>query len=291
MKNAKILMLVWLVVTAANLVTSAATNNLVAYNLDAVWTNTEATVWDVNGAPRTPGGGFPEISQSSAVQTDGAGKISGTGSMEITYNSTGVPFSRFATDIRGRISSTASKPTPVVLLTIKGAGFTTDETGFSAPTSLSLKFTGTPGPNPSNPNQIRIVGTVSGTIKGTTPLGEKSAKISSLVALISSSSSDPAGLSVSILQGTKTMLVLDRDWAGRGSIITRTNGYKLAVRGIGLNRGSSLALAGSLGAHTNSFGTNQFIFNAPVTANGKGKIAGQAVTLRDAELDASHISY
>src|SRR5205809_5271295 len=130
MKNAKIRMLVWSLLTAGILVTSAATNYLVAYNLDAAWTNAEATVWDVNGAPRTPGGGFPEVSQSSAVQTDGAGKISGTGSMEITYNSTGVPFSRFATDIKGRISSTPSKPTPVVLLNIKGVGFTTDETGF-----------------------------------------------------------------------------------------------------------------------------------------------------------------
>ena len=86
------------------------------------------------------------------------------------------------------------------------------------------------------------------------------------------------------------MLVLDRDWAGRGSITTKTNGYKLAAKGIGSNRGSSLALAGSLGTYSNNFGANPFIFSAPVTANGKGKIAGQAVILRDAQIDASLIS-
>ena len=273
------------------LVSSAATNNLVGYGLDASWTNTQAAVWDVRGAPRTSGGSFPELSQSAAVQTDAAGKISGTGTMEITYNSTGVPFSRFAVDIGGRISSSISKPTSAVILSIKGSGFTTDETGFSAPASLSLKFTGSPGPDPTNPNRTRIVGTVSGTIRGSTPLGEKSAKISGLVAFISNSSAGFTELSVSILQSAKTMVVLDRDWAGHGSMNTRTNGYKLAVRGIGLNRGSSLALAGSLGAHTNDFGTNQAItFDAPVTMNGKGKIAGQAVSLQDAEINASLIT-
>ncbi len=291
MKKSKILLSVLLAFSGAELISSAATNNLVAYGLNASWTNAGAAVWDVRGAPRTPGGGFPEISQSSAVQTDAAGKISGTGTMEITYNSTGVPFSMFAVDIRGRISSSVSTPTPAVVLSIKGSGFTSDETGFNAPASLSLKFTGSPGPDPGNPNRLRIVGVVSGTIKGSTPLGEKSAKISGLVAFISNSSSDFTELSVSILQSARTMVVLDRDWAGRGSIITKTNGYKLGVRGIGLNRGSSLALAGSLGPHTNDFGTNQVItFDAPVTMNGKGKIAGQAVSLQDADINATLIT-
>ena len=51
-----------------------------------------------------------------------------------------------------------------------------------------------------------------------------------------------------------------------------------------------LALAGSLGSHTNNFGTNPIVFNAPVTASGKGKIAGQAVTLKDATIGASLIT-
>jgi len=275
--------------TGATLITSAATNSSVAYNLNAGWTNVEAEVWGVFGTPRTPAGGFPAISQSGGVDTDGAGKISGIGSIEITYGASGVPFSRFIVDTTGRISSSATKPTPVVTLNIKGTGFTTDATGFSTPARLSLQFKGQPGPNPSNPNQTRIVGVLNGSITGPTPLSQKTAKLSGLVAYIQNSSADTAGFFVWILQQGKAMTVLDTDWTGRGSITT-TNGYRLNAAGQGFSLGSSLALTGSLGPHVNNFQGTPFTFTAPVSANGKGKIAGQAVTLTNAQISASLIT-
>src|SRR5207245_6598195 len=87
------------------------------------------------------------------------------------------------------------------------------------------------------------------------------------------SSSDFAALAVSILQGPRTMLIVDREWAGRGSIATKTNGYRLSARGVGSNRGNILALTGSLGPHTNNFQGNTLIFNATVTMNGQRKLS------------------
>jgi hypothetical protein len=268
----------------------AATNSAVAYNLNTDWTNVEAAVWDVSGTPRTPAGGFPAITQSGSVTTDGSGKISGIGTIEITYDATGVPFSRFVVDTTGHISSSPTKTTPVVTLNIKGTGFTTDASGFSVPARLSLSFKGQPGPNPSNPNQTRIVGVLNGTITGPTPLSQNTAKLNGLVAYIPNSAANSAGFFVWILQQGKGMTVLDTDWTGRGSITT-TNAYRMSANGQGFSRGSSLAFSGVLGPHTdqNSQGT-PITFTAPVTANGKGKVSGQAVSLTNAVISANLIA-
>jgi len=262
-----------------NFSASAAVETFTAYGLDMVWTNSDAVVWDVNGAPRTPGGAMPAIFQSVAVDMDGSGKITGSGTTTITYNSTGVPVSRFIVDITGKISSSTAKPTPAVTIAIRGSGYTIDGSGGATTTlnKLSLKFTGQPGQDPTNPNRLRIVGTITGTITGPTPLDSRSAKLSGLVAYISNSGSSPAGLSTVILENTKKMLVYDSDWSGSGSI-GRTNSFRLQARGIAQNRGSSLSVSGVLGSYTNTVGGNPVGFLAPVSASAKGKIAGQVVS-------------
>src|SRR5689334_17768960 len=137
---------------ALNFSASGAVETFTAYGLNIVWTNSEAVVWDVNGAPRTPGGAMPAISQAVAVDMDAAGKITGSGTTTITYNSSGLPVSRFIVDITGKISSSTAKPTPVVTIVIKGSGYTIDGSGGATTTlnKLNLKFTGQPGQDPTN---------------------------------------------------------------------------------------------------------------------------------------------
>ena len=264
---------------AANLSASGAVETFTAYNVSMGWTNSGAVFWEVNGAPRTPGGAMPAISEGVAVDMDGSGKITGSGTTTITYNSTGLPVSRFVVDISGKISSSTAKPTPVVTMVIKGSGYTVDGSGAATTTlnKLSLKFTGQPGTDPTNPNRLRIVGTLTGTISGPTPLDTKSAKLSGLVAFISNSGSSFTEFSTPILQDAKKMLVFDSNLSGSGSI-GRTNSYRLNVKGTGQNRGSSLSVAGTLGSYTNTVGGNPVGFLAPVSASAKGKVSGQAVS-------------
>src|SRR5436309_15607850 len=104
MKTVKISLLALSTWMGITLSCSRAVETFTAYGLDVKWTNSAAVVWSVRGAPRTPGGAVPGISQSSSVQTDGSGKITGSGTVDITYNSTtGLPLSRFVVDITGRI--------------------------------------------------------------------------------------------------------------------------------------------------------------------------------------------
>jgi hypothetical protein len=257
---------------------SGAAETYVAYNLRADFTNVEAEIWDVHGAPRTVPSAFPAITPSVTVQTDGSGKISGTGSLEILYDSTSFPFSTFVIDIAGKIASSTAKPAPVVTMILKGSGYTVDANGVTTLASASLKFKGEPGPDPSNTNRTRIVGLLNGTIHGATPLGARSAKLVDVVAYINNSSSDTASLRLDIVQGAKSMLILDTDWSGHGSINTRSNTFKLSAHGAHASKGTSLVLSGAMALYTNSIGTNDIPFNAPVSLTGKGKISGQAIS-------------
>jgi len=110
----KVIFCALLACTAAN--TSNGQETFSAYTLRADWTNLEAVVWDVHGAPRTVPGTFPELTPSVSVDTDGAGKITGAGSVEMLYDGTGFPFSIFVVDITGKISSSTSKPEAAVQL-------------------------------------------------------------------------------------------------------------------------------------------------------------------------------
>jgi hypothetical protein len=80
------------------------------------------------------------------------------------------------------------------------------------------------------------------------------------------------------------MLVFNSGWSGNGSI-SKTNAYKLNVKGAGSNRGSTLSVAGSLGAYTNNVGTNPVVFLAPISAEAKGRIAGQVISGAAASVD------
>ena len=118
MNRIKISLLALSILSAFTLSAPAAVETFTAYGLHIVWTNSGAVIWDIKGAPRTPAGALPEVAQFVAVDTDASGKITGSGTIEITYNSTGLPLSRFVVDITGRISSTPTKPTAGVTLNI-----------------------------------------------------------------------------------------------------------------------------------------------------------------------------
>src|ERR1051326_7874041 len=142
------------------------TETFTAYDLGINFTNATASYWSVNGAPETTGTTFLQVTpvpHTTSVQTDNAGKISGSGMVQITYNQAGVPFSVFSVTYGGQISALAGDPATATVL-IKGSGYTAD--GTAGPTtilsSLSLKFVGQPGVNPLNTNQLRIVGTLTG---------------------------------------------------------------------------------------------------------------------------------
>jgi hypothetical protein len=256
----------------------AATEAFTAYNLRIDYTNSAAGYWSVNGGPRTTGTVFTQMLPSqTTVQTDGSGKISGAGWMLVTYNANGVPFSWFAVDYSGKISSVAGAA-PTTTFTIKGPGYTVDGTGgpTAANNSISLKFTGQPGVNPLNPNQIRLVGQITGTIQGKTPLGETSAKLPSLDAVISSSSSSFASLSPDVTQSTKKMSLFEAGFSGSGSV--QGTAYKFSLSGKGASAGQSFTVSGSLGPYSERVGTNNITFYAPVSAQLKGKVKGQPVS-------------
>src|SRR6476661_3590433 len=92
-----------------------------AYSLTMNFSN--ATIWTVNGGPATLGG-FPFISPSIVLHTDGAGKITGTGWFWIDYANE--PYTAFLVDVSGKISSTTTPNSPSVTLTLKGSGYTLD---------------------------------------------------------------------------------------------------------------------------------------------------------------------
>jgi hypothetical protein len=280
MKKVKISLLALSVLAGGSLAASAAAAGTTfnAYSLDAAFTN--LTVWSVNGAVTTSSG-FPAIDNDTFVSTDGSGKISGGGELTINYNSNNVPVSVLFVDISGKISSTTSKPTPAVTLMMKGSGYsvqdhTTAQT--ATPLSCNLKFTGQVSGN-SN-----IVGTVSGTITGNTPLGTKTAKITNLPVVLQADSFKPF-IVADVLQSSKGQMTI---WStdpfaafnGTGNVKSGTS-YTANLKGVDFSKGSSVSLTGTMGTYTNGVaGTNSNIsFTAPTTATiSKGSIQGQAVS-------------
>lgn len=258
----------------------AATPAYTAYSMDVSFSNAEAQYWDIYGGPRTTGTLYISLRPfSSTVMTDGSGKIVGTGELEIAYNTTGEPFSRFVVDYTGKISSTRVTPA-VVTLNIKGTGYTADGTGkpTTALNTLALKFVGQPGINPLNNSQTRIVGMLSGAIRGATPLGAKSFSLPGVQAVITSSSATHAGLGVDVVQSASQMQVFDAVMRGKGSINTRLGTYSFTTRGTGSSRGESLSFSGFMGNYTNYVGNDPITFTAPASAQLTGKKKGQVVT-------------
>ncbi|MEY2430180.1 MAG: hypothetical protein QOJ40_3065 [Verrucomicrobiota bacterium] len=252
-----------------------------AYDLGVTFTNDSAGYWSVNGAPTTTGTSFLQITpinRSASVQTDDTGKITGTGMLQVIYNQAGLPYSIFTVTYSGQISSPSGAP-PIVKIAIKGSGYTVDGTGGPTTTanSMSLEFVGQPGPNPLNNNQTRIVGQLTGTIRGQTPLATVSATLPSLQAVISGSSSNVISLNTTVVQSNTRMVLFKTGFSG-GGVIHSSGGYTLSLVGADANHGETLLFSGMMGPYTNQISGNPVGFTAPVSAQFKGKIKGQLVS-------------
>jgi hypothetical protein len=274
----------WLAIALASgafLPTAQGTETFTAYDLGITFTNDTAGYWSVNGAPTTTGTSFVQItpvSRSSSVQTDDSGRITGTGMLQVVYNQAGLPYSIFTVTYSGQISGPTGAP-PIVKIMIRGLGYTVDGTGGPTTTvnSMSLEFIGQPGPNPLNTNQARIVGQLTGTIRGQTPLATVSATLPSLQAVITGSSSNVISLNTTVVQSATQMLLFKAGFLGGGSIGSK-GGYIMHTVGTDANHGESLLFSGMMGPYTNQISGNPVAFTAPVSAQFKGKIKGQLVT-------------
>jgi len=276
---------------------STPAETFTAYSLSMNFTN--PSIWTVNGGPATLPNAFPFIGNAIVLHTDGAGKITGTGWFWIDYAS--APYTAFLVDVTGKISSSPTKPIPVVTLAIKGSGYNLDGNGGATLNKINAKFVGQPGPDPgaTNGSQI-IVGKLTGKITGTTPLGDKSATLN-LDMILPESNATPLALSGVVVQSAKKMLLYNFDFEGHGgtnpdfdldgsgAVNTAKNTYKFSVRGIGPEKGWSLAVSGGLGTYNSVVRTN-VTFSAPVSATAKGKIQGQAVSTQTTNITAEIIT-
>jgi len=257
------------------------------------------TIWSVDGGPATLQGASPFISDSIVLQTDGAGKVTGTGWFWIDYVT--APSAPFFVDVTGKIASSPTQPTPVVTLLLKGSGYSLDGNGGATLNKLNAKFVGQPGPDPDATNgSMVIVGKLTGKITGTTPLGDNSASLN-LDMIIPDSTSTPLALSTVVVQSAKRMLLYNFDFQGKGgtnpdfdldgsgTVNPTKNTYKFSARGRGPEKGWSLVVSGALGPYTSSVRTN-VTFLAPVSASAKGKIQGQAVSAQTTNIAAEIIT-
>ena len=267
-------------ICALNTASVNAVETFTAYNLDISYTNSSAQYWSINGGPTTTGTSFLQIFPSSTdVQTDGSGKITGTGELMVTYNTAGVPYSVFYVDYTGRIIANATTIPTTVTLVIKGTGFIVDGSGqaTTANNSINLKFVGQPGINPLNKNQTKILGNINGAIRGPTPIGNNPV-LPAVQAVFNGNTSRASFLGVSpdVLQTNRRLQLFDSSYGGSGIINGTT--YKMSGRGYGTARGATLFFSGYLGSYTNLVGTNAVGFTAPISADFKGKVLGQVVS-------------
>lgn len=279
----KIAGLIALCAMASGLTSARAAETFTAYNLSLAFTNAQASYWSVDGAPQTTGTTFIKVTpNNTSVQTDNSGHISGNGLLTVTYNTAQVPFSTFSVSYSGQITSPAGF-TPTATVFIRGPGFTVDGSGQPTTTlnSISLKFVGQPGINPlNNGNQFRIVGQLTGMIRGPTPLtqvGSGTAVLPSLQAVITGSRSNLVALNLDVVQSQNRMQIFANGATGSGTIGI-TNSFKLNVLGSGSNRGYALLATGVLGSYTNVIGPSNVAFLAPISVELKGKINGQVVS-------------
>jgi hypothetical protein len=183
----------------------------------------------------------------------------------------------FAVTYAGQICGQAGSPATATMC-IKGSGYTVDGTGGATATLnyISLKFVGQPGPNPLNTNQTKIVGQLTGSIRGKTPLAPLQTTLPALQAVITRSSVTSVSIATSVAQSQLRMLLFDNGFSGSG-LVGSTGAYRFNEVGIGANQGATFLVFGALGSYTNKIGPNQVSFFAPVSAQFKGKIKGQVV--------------
>jgi hypothetical protein len=261
-----------------------------AYSLRITFSNQICTV---RGTPGTING-FPFIGNSVALTTDGAGQVSGSGWLWVDYSN--APYSAFLVDVTGKISSTTAQPAPTVTLTIGGPGYTLDGQGNSTPNSIRLKFTGQAGPDSNNPSQTVILGRMTGSISGATPLGQKSAAIN-VDAVITDVSFTPLTLVAQVEQSSKQMLLFNADFNGNGNgnpifdltgtgqVNSSSRKYRFTAKGIGVQKGWNLTVNGDLGTLTSS-SVPGVQFSAPVSAQVSGKVQGQQISGSTTDIQA-----
>jgi len=292
MKKIKVSMLALAVLVGGAVLASASSTPIIytTYSVSATETNANpvatSSYWNISGTPTTPSGTYnPEVFNSVDCQTDGSGKIVGAGGVEFAFGTNPPPYSVFTTSVSGKVSN-SGKGSTTVSLQIKGTGMTVTGDGTGQPASYTLKFTGTPVPNPdTNSSQPLIIGgTASVTIKGTTPLGAKSYTIKSLPMTMSvdAATLNSVNFNADVLQNIKstssgTMQIFGDSFTGKGTIKSGT--YTASIKGVGSDSGQTVTVQGTMGVYTNSIGTNVVLFTAPTTAGiTKGKIKGQTLT-------------
>jgi hypothetical protein len=295
MKRANISLLTVLTVAVwvgGALAAAAETVTYHAYSLNLSYTNLEARYWQVDGGPENLADTiYPQLNyRNGSVNTDSSGKISGVGRWTIAYSGSGTPSSTLYGTVSGKLTGKIGSPATVTM-TIKGEGYTVNGTGFATPFKGNLKFTGQVGPNPANPgnaNDLRMVGTLSGSFTGSTVVGAKGFKLPpNRLGYVPDSDYNSAGVGTTVVQssGGKMQLV-GTSLQGNGSIKDKTT-YRATVKGTGSNKGISVSLSGSVGLTTGNVGTNPIPFLAPITAeilkgskwNGQ-EIQGMASSIR-----------
>jgi hypothetical protein len=281
MKNTKVSLLTLSVFVGGALAACADTTTYNAYSMSANYTNPEAKVWYVDGGPENPADAiYPQLDYGGgSVDTDGSGKISGVGRWTVRYSASGTTYSTFYGTVSGKLAGKIGSPATVTM-TIKGDGYTVYGTGLSTPFKGNLKFTGQVGASPANLNVQRMVGTLSGSFSGSTPMDPQGFKFPpNRVGYVPDSNFGYAGINANVLQSSKgKMQFFGTSIDGNGSIKEKTT-YKATLKGIGLNKGVSVSFSGIVGLRTETIGSNAVPFLAPATVeilNGS-KANGQAI--------------
>ena len=271
MMKMKVGLLALSVLAGGMLAAVAATNTFSAYGLRVNYdNNADAKIWSVSGGPLNPADAiYPHFEYDSGgqlVDTDGSGKISGVGQWTVTYSPSGTPFSTFYGTVVGKLAGKIGLPATVTM-TVKADGYTVDAAGVATPFKGSFKFTGQAGTNPGNANNPAMVGTLSGSVIGSTPAGAKGFKIApSRAAYINRSSFGFVGINADVLQSSRgTMQLLGTEVQGSGSIKNSAT-YRATVRGVGSNKGVAVMLSGAMALKSDTIGTNPVTFLAPTTA-------------------------
>ena len=271
---------------------SFADETFVPYTLSATFTNSQA-IWEVTRGPVSVAG-FPDINAGVNVQTDGAGKITGGGTVGIVYNAGGLPVSKFLVKATGKISASKAKPTPAVQMLLVGSGYTADGNGGAMLNNkIVLAFTGAPGVDPNNPNRQIIVGTLEGKISGQTPLGINAKFVVDATVASDSFQPDfrrgrPDFDALDVLQSDTRLVILNGSLTGKGSV-TSNDVFKASIKGVNGGLGSKLAITGSLGPYTNNIGALPVVFQAPVTMTITGNVLGQVISGDATSVDAALI--
>ncbi len=271
----------------------AADSGFTAYALRMNFSNVVCTV---TGGPNTVSNS-PFIENALVLKTDGNGQISGSGWLWVDYSN--APYSAFLVDATGKISSTTAHRTPIVTMNLNGPGYTLDGHGGSTANSIHLKFSGQPGPNPVDTSQTGIVGKLTGSIAGTTPLGEKSAVVN-FDTVITDVDFTPLTLVAQVQQDSKRMLLFNAvnvdfngngrgnpifDLTGTGQINSSGKTYRFTAKGIGIEKGWNLVVSGNLATQTSSV-VSGVTFSAPVSAQVSGKVQGQAISGSTTDIQA-----